>query len=85
MKHLQQRRIGLVVHNSDTVATLLDDWRELTRMSDGLAIEPGIPFGHKVAIHPMRAGDAVIKYGIAIGHATQDIALGSHVHVHNVR
>ena len=41
--------------------------------------------GHKYALRPIAAGENVIKYGMPIGHATCDIAVGEHVHVHNVK
>lgn len=44
-----------------------------------------IPFGHKIAVAPMAAGDPVVKYGEVIGYATIAIRPGQHVHVHNVR
>jgi altronate dehydratase len=44
-----------------------------------------IPFGHKIAVVPMEAGGAVVKYGEVIGVATRPILPGEHVHVHNVR
>src|SRR2546426_3348804 len=44
-----------------------------------------IPFGHKIAVAPMAAGDPVVKYGEVIGYATTGIRPGQHVHVHNVR
>lgn len=44
-----------------------------------------IPLGHKVALRDIAAGERVIEYGLPIGRATQDIAAGEHVHVHNVR
>ena len=40
--------------------------------------------GHKYAVRPVARGENVIKYGMPIGHATADIAVGEHVHVHNV-
>lgn len=40
--------------------------------------------GHKYAIKPIKVGENVVKYGMPIGHATADIAVGEHVHVHNV-
>ena len=40
--------------------------------------------GHKYARRAIAAGEAVIKYGMPIGHATRDIAAGEHVHVHNL-
>lgn len=43
-----------------------------------------IPAGHKIALRRIRAGEAVIKYGYVIGTATDGIAPGEHVHVHNL-
>ena len=40
--------------------------------------------GHKYAIRPIAEGENVIKYGMPIGHATCAIAVGEHVHTHNV-
>ncbi|MDQ7027575.1 MAG: SAF domain-containing protein [Anaerolineae bacterium] len=42
-----------------------------------------IEYGHKVALKAIQADEAIIKYGIAIGHATQDIQVGENVHLHN--
>jgi altronate dehydratase small subunit len=50
-----------------------------------VVVDTLIPFGHKLAVTPMAAGDAVLKYGEVIGYATTDIRPGQHVHVHNVR
>ncbi len=41
--------------------------------------------GHKVAICDIKKGDNVIKYGYPIGHATENIKAGDHVHTHNVK
>ena len=41
--------------------------------------------GHKYALRDIAAGENVVKYGMPIGHATQPIAKGEHVHVHNVK
>lgn len=40
--------------------------------------------GHKVAVEPIAKGQAVRKYGSVIGLATEDIAAGAHVHLHNL-
>lgn len=78
-------RISLTVHPDDNVATLLDFSVEDRATQDGLSLAAPIPFGHKVALRPIHAGQAVIKYGVSIGTATQDIETGAHVHVHNCR
>jgi hypothetical protein len=49
-----------------------------------LAIGDRIPRGHKVALRPIARGEAVVKYGSAIGTAVSDIAAGAHVHTNNV-
>lgn len=43
-----------------------------------------IGMGHKVALQPIPSGEAVLKYGQIIGFASEDIAPGDLVHVHNV-
>ncbi|MEM9584974.1 MAG: altronate dehydratase family protein [Pseudomonadota bacterium] len=42
-----------------------------------------IPSGHKVAIRAIRKGDHIRKYAQMIGVASDHIAPGEHVHVHN--
>lgn len=44
-----------------------------------------IPLGHKIAVRDIDSGKDVIKYGRAIGRATQRIAKGAHVHTQNLK
>ncbi len=44
-----------------------------------------IPKGHKMALTNINVNDNIIKYGYPIGHATQEIKAGNHVHVQNVK
>ena len=41
--------------------------------------------GHKYALVDIKKGEDIIKYGNPIGHATEDIKKGEHVHTHNVK
>lgn len=41
--------------------------------------------GHKIALVDIIKGENVIKYGFPLGHATEDIAAGQHVHTHNCK
>ncbi len=50
-----------------------------------LVLREDIPLGHKVALRDLKAGQKVLEYGRPIGAATQDIARGAHVHVHNLK
>jgi altronate dehydratase len=81
----------LVINPRDTVGVALVDLAAGVRLEpsvqgseDVITREP-IPFGHKVALVPIRTGEHVIKYGASIGIADGDIQPGHHVHVHNVK
>jgi len=50
-----------------------------------LTAQGDVPLSHKIAVHALRAGDEVTEYGIRVGLATQDIAVGAYVHTHNIR
>ncbi len=71
------------LHPDDSVviarATLLPG----APVAEGVMAGERIPAGHKVAVRPIAAGEAVRRYGQVIGFATQPIAPGRHVHVHN--
>ena len=67
------------LHPDDTVAIAR---RALSAGEEG-AVED-IPRGHKMALAPVAAGGAVLKYAQAIGVASVDIAAGAHVHTHNL-
>lgn len=58
---------------------------ETVRFSGELVtVGDAIPTGHKFATRPIAAGALIRKYGQVIGRATEPIAAGRHVHVHNV-
>ena len=82
---------GYIVYATDSVGTALGEIepgaiRLLGEPGDGPVTATGhIPFGHTFALRALRPGDPVIKYGARIGTATQDIAPGEHVHLHNMR
>ena len=44
-----------------------------------------IPFAHKIALHRVDKGQALTKFGVPIGFATDDISEGEWVHYHNVK
>ena len=49
-----------------------------------LKVSETIPFGHKLAIRPIKKGEAILKYGEIIGVASKPIPAGAWVHTHNV-
>ena len=48
-------------------------------------VEIDLGSGHKYALRDIAEGENIIKYGQPIGHATEDIKRGDHVHTHNVK
>ena len=48
-------------------------------------VDVNLDDGHKYALKDIKAGENIIKYGNPIGHATEDIKAGDHVHTHNVK
>ncbi|MBQ2922090.1 MAG: altronate dehydratase [Tyzzerella sp.] len=76
------------IHPSDKVAVAINTLKaQETFEIDGneYVAKAEVPAGHKIAIEPMKAGENIIKYGFPIGHAKVDIAVGEHVHSHNVK
>jgi hypothetical protein len=43
-----------------------------------------IDLGHKVARSALAKDDKVLHYGAVIGHVTQAVARGEHLHTHNL-
>lgn len=75
------------VSPEDDVAVALRDLAAQETIAVGdqsVLVTAAIPRGHKLAIRPVSAGQVVRKYGWPIGRATADIAVGSHVHSHNL-
>ena len=78
----------LKIGRTDNVAVALADLAAgETPVADGAAVllrEP-IGRGHKFALRPIKAGEAVVKYDMPIGRAVRDISAGSLVHTHNLK
>lgn len=85
---------GFLVHNEgDSVgvavqdiepgthkAVYMDSEREVT-----VEVMEAIPLGHKVALVELGKGADVIEYSTRVAITREPIAVGQHVHVHNVR
>lgn len=77
--------ITVRLNSVDNVVTARVDILPGTELSgEGVKVAQNIPAGHKVATVAISKGDAIRKYDQIIGFATEDIAAGEHVHVHNV-
>jgi altronate dehydratase small subunit len=81
---------ALIIDPLDNVACLTNEGKKgesFEYESNGgkvrLELKTDVPFGHKVAIRQIGENELVMKYGRAIGAATEPIEAGAHVHVHN--
>lgn len=76
------------INDNDNVIIALENLSQGDLLVIGdvqLTVLQDIPSGHKVAVAPIIEGLDIIKYGFPIGHATQPIQMGEHVHTHNVK
>lgn len=86
MSDTDQRLIRLAApDNVLMIATTLTEGETVQVLGQHIAITRTLSLGHKLAARNIPAGETITKYNFPIGVATQDIALGEHVHVHNVR
>ena len=73
------------LHPQDNVLIALRDLVAGEVLPDlAVPLTEPVPRGHKIALEAVAAGANVIRYGQIIGAASQPIAPGAHVHVHNL-
>ncbi|WP_319521437.1 UxaA family hydrolase [uncultured Desulfosarcina sp.] len=82
---------ALIMNPKDNVATTLKeiqsgDTVEIPRGEEVYTViaTEDIPFGFKIAVEDIPKGAMILKYGETIGMASQPIAKGELVHVHNL-
>lgn len=81
---------ALRINIKDNIAVALRTLEEGEEVNISDSIEKvitlkNIPYGHKVAVNKIKKGDKIIKYGEYMGVSTEEIDIGEHVHVRNVR
>lgn len=74
---------AIKIHGSDNVAVALAELAAGTEIFSTTLLSD-VPMGHKLALSDIKRGENVIKYGLPIGHATEDIKCGEWVHTHNM-
>lgn len=82
--HEKRDDVAVAVVNiikGDSVLVKTMDGKEVTSI---IACED-VPLGHKLSVHIIEEGSQIVKYGYAIGVATQIIPAGAHVHIHNIK
>ena len=89
-----ESKLALRVDDLDNVATVFANGitagmeiavRDKRGGTDLIRVHADIPFGHKIAVTDIPAGNHIMKYGESIGEAECDIRRGDYVHVHNMK
>ena len=83
LKAIDKDNVATVFTNNVT-ADMTADVVDKKGNKSQIRILSDIPYGHKVALTDIHPGEEGMKYGEAIGVATQEIAAGDYVHVHNM-
>ncbi len=91
---MNELKLALKVDDLDNVATIFAEGitdgteveiRDKKGNSERVAVIGNVPYGHKIAVRPIAAGEHIMKYGESIGAANVDIAKGEYVHIHNMK
>ncbi len=76
---------ALRLHAADNVVVARIDIAQGTVLADeGVTCLNRIPAGHKIAVTPLKKGEAILKYNTIIGFAAADIRPGTLLHGHNI-
>lgn len=78
----------LLLNDDDNVFVALSSIEIGPALASGntlVDVRSAVTLGHKIARVSIQAGEKIIKYGVSIGSATQDITVGEHVHTRNVK
>lgn len=73
----------LLLNPADNVAVALSNLDVGVATPQGVTTTKRVPRGHKFTVRPVRAGEAIVKFGQIIGFAKADLPAGEWVHEHN--
>lgn len=76
------------INECDNVIIALRDYKkdEVIDLEDEkITLLEDINRGHKIAIKNINKGENIVKYGLPIGYALEDIKVGNWVHTHNTK
>ncbi len=82
--HGKNDTVGVVVTDV-AVLQVLTGWNMETDETLEATAKQDIPLGHKIALSSVSSGEEIVKYNAAIGKATEEIHVGEHVHIHNLK
>jgi altronate dehydratase small subunit len=77
------------IHERDNVATMIGDAMNgaievIGKDAGEIIATERIASGQKIALREIAKDEAIVKFGVRIGHATAPIRCGAWVHLHNL-
>ena len=69
-------RLYVKIKDQDNVVVAVQDLKAGTEIMEGLVTNQGIPQAHKIALCDIPAGGEIIRYGVVLGYAINDIKKG---------
>ncbi len=75
-------RLYVKIKDQDNVVVVTSDTKAGTEILEGLKVNQDIPQAHKVALQDIPAGGEIIRYGVVLGYAINDIKKGDWINEH---
>lgn len=78
----------ILLHPSDNILVCVAHiyaGDEILIDDQAVSVQKDIEVGHKLARRALAVGDKIYRYGAPIGSMTQAVAMGEHVHMHNMQ
>ena len=75
-------RLSIQIKDSDNVAVAVHDLSAGVTLESGVVTREPIPQAHKIALHNIPAGGKIVRYGVVLGYAKNNIPAGSWINEH---
>ena len=66
-------RFSIQIKEEDNVAVAVHDLPAGTRLESGVVTRESVPQAHKIALCDIPAGGEIIRYGVVLGYAKENI------------
>ena len=85
IKEVKILRDYVILNNNDNVAVVTHDVKQGTEIMTGIKILQDIPQAHKFALADIPKDGEIIRYGVVLGYALDEIKKGSWINEHMLR
>ena len=75
-------RLSIQIKDEDNVVVAVHDLPAGTTLESGVVTWEPIPQAHKIALRDIPAGGEILRYGVVLGYAKNDISAGSWINEH---